>query len=146
MHTPTKRKMKQLYRKSSVVMTTSIAVLLASLIAIAILPTLLIRYLYAGQQLFEQPMLLEYIPVVSFVIGMGYFLYAVVSNFMRSQQISRLEKQLEMDGDSCYCGDDCNCGHDHGHNHDQAMREVDSLAEALMKKKSPVRKSKSSKK
>jgi hypothetical protein len=144
MHTPTKRKMKQLYRKSSVVMTTSIAVLLASLITIAILPTLLIRYLYAGQQLFEQPALLEYIPVASFVIGMGYFLYAVVTNFMRSQQISRLEKQLEMDGDSCYCGDDCNCGHDHDHDH--AMHEVDSLAEALMKKKSPSKKSKSSSK
>jgi hypothetical protein len=151
MHSPNKRKIKQLNNTNQTVMLTSIAVLLASLISTAILPTLLIRYMYAGQQLFEQPALLEYIPVVSFVIGMGYFVYAVVSNLMRSMHIANLEKQMELD--SMSCGDDCcgDCGPEghHGHDH-HSMGDVDSLAEALMKKdtaaKKAVKKSKTTSK
>jgi len=69
-------------------------VFLAALFVSALLPSLLIRYAYAGQTLFEQPPILDVIPVVSFVIAIGYFLFAVVGNVMREMQIRRLEREM----------------------------------------------------
>lgn len=88
-----------------------IATVVLALFVSAILPSLLVRYLYANQQLFEQPALLEYIPVVAFVIGAGYGLFAVVVNILRSRKISQLSKELETemlfaDMDGC-CGGGC---------------------------------------
>lgn len=78
MHTDLSFKVSRLRAKNQNTMITAITVLVAALFTIALLPSLLIQYVYAGQQLFKQPALLEYIPVVSFVAGMGYFLFAVV--------------------------------------------------------------------
>ena len=87
----------------------TIAVVVLALFISAILPSLLVRYLYADQQLFEQPKLLEYIPVVAFVVGTGYAVYALILNFMRGMTISKLSKELaevELLGDDC-CGGAC---------------------------------------
>lgn len=91
-----------------------IAVVVLALFISAILPSLLVRYLYADQQLFEQPALLEYIPVVAFVIGAGYGLFAIIINTLRSRKISQLSKELETemlfsDMDGC-CGGGGSCG------------------------------------
>jgi flagellar biosynthesis protein FliQ len=72
----------------------SLLVFILAIFVSALLPSLLVRYLYAGQQLFEEPQLLQYIPVVSFVIGVAYFIYAVVTNLMREMKATRLERQM----------------------------------------------------
>jgi hypothetical protein len=93
----------------------SIGVFLFSLFLSAFLPQILFRYLYANQQLLEQPKVLEYIPVAAFVIGVGFFIFAMVTNIMRKMKIMKLEKELaQLNEMGCDCGGMCDCGdHDH---------------------------------
>ncbi len=101
----------------------SIAVFLFSLFLSAFLPQILFRYLYANQQLLEQPKLLEYIPVAAFLIGVGFFIFAMVGNIMRMMKIAKLEKELaqvSMMDDGC-CGGDCDCGPQGAHDHHEHM-------------------------
>lgn len=71
------------------------AILLALFVS-AMLPSILLRYFYAEAQLFEQPALLEYIPVAAFVIGVAYSLYVMVGNFARGKQIKQLKEELAL--------------------------------------------------
>ena len=130
MYTDLSFKVSQLRAKNQNAMLTAIAVLIASLFAIALLPSLLIQYLYAGQQLFKQPVLLEYIPVVSFVLGMGSFLVAIVGNMFRAKRIKFLENQIEAEG-CCCCSED-----------DEVLAELESLADALVKEEKTPKKKK----
>lgn len=72
----------------------SVAVFIACFFGLVILPSLLVQYVYAGQQLLEQPMLLEYMPVVIFALGAGYFLFTVFGNMRREMEAKKLEKEL----------------------------------------------------
>jgi hypothetical protein len=103
----------------------SIAVFIFALFVSAFLPNLLLRYVYVEQNLTEIPPVLEYIPVIAFVVGVGYFLFAILGNLSRWNKIKQMEKELETMTD-----DDCNCGpHDHDHMH---MNEsVGLLAEKM---------------
>jgi uncharacterized membrane protein len=84
----------QLRQKNQTKALESIAVFLLALFVTAILPSLLIQYVYAGQQLFEQPMVLELIPVISFAIAVAYFIYAAVANWRRESKAARLEREM----------------------------------------------------
>lgn len=99
----------------------TISVFAASFFIIAMLPQLLIRYVYANQPIMETPRTLELIPVVVFAFAMAYFIYAVVGNFIRYNRMRLLERDLVLMGDDCHCHDD--------HSH---MDEMDDL-EALVK-------------
>lgn len=72
----------------------SICIFIAALFVSAILPSLIVRYVYAGQALFEQPPILDVIPVVAFVVAVGYFLFAVVGNLLREKKIMQLEREM----------------------------------------------------
>jgi hypothetical protein len=110
-----------------------IAVVVLALFVSAILPSLLVRYLYANQQLFEQPALLEYIPVIAFVIGAGYGVFAVIINTIRSRKIAQLSKELETemlfaDMDGC-CGGGCGSCGSHSAGADNEWADMDSFEE-----------------
>lgn len=128
MYTDLSFKVSQLRAKNQNAMLIAVATLLAALFVTALLPSLLIQYVYAGQQLFQQPVLLEYIPVVSFVIGIGSFLVAAVGNAIRCKRIKFLESQIETESCEC-CEDD-----------DAVLAELESLAEALVEEKKTVKK------
>ena len=69
----------------------SMLLFVAALFMTAILPSLLIRYLYAGgQNLLTEPKLLEYIPLVSFSIATVYFVYVVVAITLNEMKIKRM--------------------------------------------------------
>lgn len=117
----------------------TIAAYLAALFITALLPSLLVRYLYSSDQLMaEQPVLLEYIPVITFVFAVGYMIYAIIGNFRRERLAKRLETELEamvVDGDGC-CGG--------GRRQDRAssadisaeeMRELESIVDNALKTK-----------
>jgi hypothetical protein len=107
-----------------------IATIALALFVSSILPILLVRYIYANQQLFEQPALLEYIPIVAFVIGAGYGLFAIIVNIIRSKKIAQLSKELETEMrfaemDGC-CGGACGSV---TNNSDDDWADMDSFEE-----------------
>lgn len=126
MHSNLFFKISQLRARNQTIMLTAVAVLLASLFVAALLPSLLVQFVYARQQLFQQPPLLQYIPLASFVVGFGYFLIAVIGNSVRCKRIKYLDKQLELE--SC-CSDD-----------QEVLAELESLTETLVKKDKPQKK------
>jgi hypothetical protein len=77
-----------------------VAVLLFLLFTTVFLPQLLIKYVYATQQLTEAPMLLDLIPAISFVVGVVYTVVVLVFNVLRTVSIMRVQKVLQaMDGE-----------------------------------------------
>ena len=96
-------KISELRQRSLLRTNEAIMVIFAAIIAIAVLPTLLLRYLYDTSQLLEQPKLLEYIPVVSIVIAAFYLVRALLGNMKRENEIKSLMMELEVMGDDC-CG------------------------------------------
>jgi hypothetical protein len=103
MHSSLQFQIEQLRHDKIVYALESIAVLVFSFFMAVFLPQLLVRYLYADQQLFQEPMLLQYIPVVAFAVGTGFFVFAAVGNIMRYFKIRKLEAMLDED-DCCGCG------------------------------------------
>jgi hypothetical protein len=88
-----------------------ISVIVLALFTSAILPNLLVRYYYINQQLMEEPALLEYIPVLAFVIGVGYGVFGIFLNILRSMKIKKLTKELEHEFSMLEMSDCCssNC-------------------------------------
>jgi len=74
--------------------TEGLFVVVASLFVTALLPSLLIKYFYANAQLFEQPKLLEYIPVATFVISVAYIVFVIFGNMTRGAKIRQAETEL----------------------------------------------------
>lgn len=83
-----------LRQQSTQRMIEALTLFVGALFITALLPSLLVRYVYAGQPLLEQPPLLDVIPVVSFIIAVFYFIFAVAGNIMREMKIRGLEAQL----------------------------------------------------
>lgn len=77
-----------------------ILALLTAIFITALLPSLLLQYLYADQMLTEAPPLLNYLPVVTFGAGVLYLLYVIIGNVTRSQEISRLEREMMLSADA----------------------------------------------
>lgn len=84
----------------------SIAVFVFALFMASVLPQLLFKYYYANMDLTEQPKLLEYIPVAAFVVGVGYFVYAMAGNWLRDAKAKKLEMQMIEMGCDC---ENCDC-------------------------------------
>lgn len=72
----------------------ALLVMLGSLFVTALLPSLLIRYVYADQQLMAEPAALQVIPLVSFVIGLGYGLFVLITNILRERKAAHLESSM----------------------------------------------------
>lgn len=130
----------------------AVLVLITALFVSALLPGLLIRYVYATQQLFEQPKPLEYIPVGAFVIGIFYFLLAMGGNIRRERRVARLEQEIkDLEFSGC-----CGCGCDSCDNSDEDwMKEwkeedlsldEEKVATKASDKKTPKARSKKTKK
>ncbi len=103
-------KIAQLRQDKVVYMVEAIAVFIFVLFINAFLPQILLKYVYANQQLTQEPVLFEYLQNASFILGVGYFLFAILGNLMRAMKIAKLEKEMmSMEMNDC-CGDNCNCG------------------------------------
>lgn len=86
----------QLRKENLVKATEAIAFLILAFFITVYLPTILFQFVFASQQLTEEPAVIRYIPVASFVIAIAYFVYALVGNVRRMLQIMKLEKQMAM--------------------------------------------------
>lgn len=96
----TQYKIQQLRMTSQQKLLEGILALLAAIFITALLPSLLLQYLYADQMLTEAPPLLQYLPLVTFAAGLLYLLYVIVGNMMRSKEITRLEREMMMTTDA----------------------------------------------
>ncbi len=72
----------------------SILVFIAALFVSALLPSLMIQYLYADQMLTEAPVVIEHMSGVTFAIAMLYLLFVLIGNFIRGKKIAQLEREL----------------------------------------------------
>src|SRR5579859_4228266 len=109
MNAMTQFQIAQLRQDKVVYMVEAIAVFIFVLFINAFLPQILLKYVYANQQLTQEPVLFEYLQNASFILGIGYFLFAVIGNLMRAMKIGKLEKEMmSMGMDDC-CGENCNC-------------------------------------
>lgn len=69
----------------------AIVVLFTAIFITALLPSLLLEYLYADQVLTEAPPLLKYLPLICFAVGILYDVYVFAGNMTRSRKIADLE-------------------------------------------------------
>ena len=99
MQSYTQYKIQQLSMTNQQKVLEGILALLSAIFVTALLPSLLLQYLYADQMLTEAPPLLQYLPVVTFGAGVLYLLYVIVGNMMRSKEIMRLEREMMMTAD-----------------------------------------------
>ncbi len=94
MHSQTHFEIEQLRMRNLVDGVMSILGILAALLVVILLPSLLVRYVIPQEQLLTEPLILELIPVVGFVLSFGYFLYAAVRSFQRAARARALEASL----------------------------------------------------
>ena len=102
MHIKTIYQVKSLKQDNLTKAVEAVAVMVFSLFATVLLPSLIFRFFYADQTLLEQPKVLEYIPIAAFALGAGYFIFAMVGNFLRSRKVRQLETQLEIEMMDCH--------------------------------------------
>lgn len=104
-------KIAQLRQENLYTAVQSVAIFVFSFVGTAFVPDLLIRYVIKATSMDQVPPTFEYLPVVFVLIGIVYFVYALLSTLARAAQIRRLTKELDMlPADDC-CG---NCEHDMG--------------------------------
>ncbi|MCA9369493.1 MAG: hypothetical protein H6773_01280 [Pseudomonadales bacterium] len=117
----------------------SIMLFAAAIFANAFLPQLIITYMYTQEELLtltEQPMILEVLPVVTFAIAAGYFVYTVFANMMNNKNAKVLKQELALGG-GC-CDGNCSCGEEDLS--DAELKELEAIVEEALK---PAKKSKS---
>lgn len=94
--TSTQFQIQALRQKSLYQMMVSLVMFVAALFMTAILPSLLLRYVYAGQQLLAEPKALEMIPLISFAAAAVYFIYVIIACARREMEIARLMREVEL--------------------------------------------------
>ncbi len=115
----------------------AILVFVFALFTTIMLPSLLLRYVFGNQALFEPPKALEYIPLTVFTLGIGYFLKTLWENVVRESQIRRLQDELDMMEPY-----ECECGHHHLDWNDQ--RDLEKLVDETVEGGKKVVKTKAS--
>ena len=113
-------------------MLVSLTLFVAALFVTAILPSLLLRYVYAGQQLLAEPKALEYIPLVSFAIATLYFIYALIATTLSEIKIRRIINH------------DCYPQADEAELTDSELTELEAMVDAAIAEKSNNTKTKRS--
>lgn len=119
-------KIDQLRKDKMILAIESIAVFIFSLFVSIFLPQLIYTYFYADQQLLAEPKVLTYIPVISFIIGVGYFLYMLVMNITKATQVKRLEAELSALSEDTLNDDD--------------LQEVQKIVDEIVAEERPARK------
>ncbi len=72
----------------------ALVVMIGAIFVAILLPQVLVRFIYANQQLTAEPMLLQYIPVVALVLGVLQLVVTLLGNFLRERQMVKLERTL----------------------------------------------------
>jgi len=97
---------KELRAQNVQALLSSIGTIMAALIVASMLPTLLVQFVYTDQTALmsgETPFWLQNGSMIIFGIGVLYFVYVAVTNYMRSRKIAMLKQQMTMmNGDASF--------------------------------------------
>ncbi len=128
----TEFKIQQLRTKNLTAAVESVAVILGAVISNMLIPQLLIKYVYDPTVLTEAPVIFEYLPLITYGIGLGYFLYAMISNFMRNRKLRVLEQELYLTGGSC-CNNGSCCSDEEEEISDEELKELERIVDEALK-------------
>lgn len=90
--TPTQFKIDQLRKENLIAAVEAIAFLVLGFFVTVYLPSLLYQFAFDPTTLTEEPAVVRYIPIASFVVAVAFFLYALVGNTRRMMEIRKLEQ------------------------------------------------------
>ena len=130
----TEFKIQQLRTKNLTAAVESIAMVLGAVVANMLIPQLLLQYVYTDTTtLLEAPAIFTYLPLATYAIALGYFLYAMGGNFVRSKKAAVLEQELTLT-DGC-CGDDSCCGskEDDTEISEDELKELERIVDEALK-------------
>ena len=154
----TEFKIQQLRTRNLIAAIESIAMVTGAVIANMLIPQLLLNYVYTDtSMLTEAPAVFTYLPLVTYGIALAYFVYAMVTNFLRARQANTLEQELLLTDDCCGgscgcgdCGDNCeSCDHSQDSEMSEAeLLELEKIVDQALKPKKAAKtaKKKTSKK
>lgn len=126
----------------------SLMVIVLAVFVTALLPSILVQFLLTGAtNPFEQPAALQYIPVASFAVAIGYLALVILGNWSREKMIAKLESEMLESDCACggSCGGDC-CGHDLPPVTEAELEELEGIVEQALNKSNASKKSSTSSK
>ena len=109
----------------------SLVVMIGAIFVAILLPQVLVRFLYANQQLVTEPMLLQYIPVVALALGVLQMLVTFVGNFIRERQLIKLERTLVTEANQSSSSID-----------ESELKELEKMVDSALTKHAPKKVSK----
>lgn len=141
----TEFQIQQLRTKNLTAAVEAIVVVLGAVIANSLIPQLLLKYVYDPTVLLEAPPVFEYLPLVTYTLGLLYVLYVLFTNFTRNRRIRTLEQELMLTGGGC-CSDG-SCCHDDEEITEEELKELERIVDEALKpeKKSAAKSKKSAK-
>lgn len=140
----TEFQIQQLRTKNLTAAVESIAVILGAVITNTLVPQLLLKYVYDPTVLLEAPPIFEYLPLVTYSLGLLYVLYSLGGNFVRNRKIRTLEQELMLTGGSC-CSDG-NCCHDDEEITEEELKELERIVDEALKPEKKTAKKKTASK
>lgn len=100
-------KIEQLRARNAQKVQEALLVLILALFVTAMLPSILVQFVFTSANPFEQPAVLQYIPVASFAVAIIYLAMVMIGNWSREKKAVALENELVMN--DCGC-EGCDCG------------------------------------
>lgn len=86
----------QLRTKNLVKGVESLSGFVGAVVANMLIPQLLIKYVYDPTKLVAAPPIFEYLPLVTYGLALGFFIFAMVGNFMRERSAKVMEKEMSL--------------------------------------------------
>ncbi len=95
----------------------ALVIIFFSVIFSSVAPQMMYEYLLQGVSVEQQLMLLQYIPLASYLVAFVAFAMTVFGHFSHRRRVRLYEQEMML---LEYTQDDCNCGHEHHSHHAHA--------------------------
>lgn len=109
----------------------SVMVMFIALFSTAVLPSLLIQYVYNDPTMLQPPKVIEYIPMVCYAISALYVIFVIVTNMQRGKKIKQLEQDMYF---SSGAGDTIMMADAMSDSDDEELKELEKMVDEAMAK------------
>ena len=94
MHSYQQFKIQQLRLDQIFLSIETIVVFILAIMTTVFLPSIMYTYVFANQQLTEEPAVMKYIPIAAFGVGVLFFAYATLRIMSKMKMVVKLEKEM----------------------------------------------------